>query len=51
MKAEIADVLEVLDAIQEYYGVEYPQVLAMKANKAKEKGRFEKRIFIESVEE
>lgn len=34
VKSEMAEVLLVLDAIQEYYGIEYPQVLAVKAMKA-----------------
>lgn len=50
IKAEMADVMEVLDAIQSFHGIEFPQVLAKKAFKAQTRGRFDKRIFLESVE-
>ena len=49
--SEIADVMEVLDAIQNYHGIDFSQVLARKVNKAKTRGRFNDRIFLEDVEE
>lgn len=48
---ETADVLEVIDAILDYHGISYEEVLARKIIKAKKNGRFNKRIFLESVEE
>ncbi len=44
---EIADVLEVLEAICDYYGYSVDEVLKAKHQKRDERGGFEKRIFWE----
>lgn len=44
---EIADILEVLDAICEYNGFSKTEVEKIKVQKAIEKGKFQKRIILE----
>ena len=46
---ELADVLEVLEAIESYYGIEHKTVLEKKENKAVKNGRFNKRLLLEEV--
>ena len=50
---ELADVCEVTDAILsalvEYYGLDKVKVKAIQRNKAKERGRFKKRIILEEA--
>lgn len=47
---EMADILEVLQAICIARGHSLEELEAMRARKAKERGGFEKKIFLESVE-
>ncbi len=46
----MADILEVLDAIFEYLGLKKKYIRFVQKNKAKEKGRFKKRIILEKAE-
>ncbi len=46
---ELADVLEVLDAIAEYKGFDAIEVKKVKEKKAEERGRFEKRIILDEA--
>ena len=46
---ELADILEVLEAICGAIGIEPSQILKLKEEKAKERGSFKKRIFLETV--
>ncbi|OHA79031.1 MAG: hypothetical protein A2V96_01895 [Candidatus Yonathbacteria bacterium RBG_16_43_6] len=45
--SEIADILEVIDAIAEYKGFEYKEIVAVKQEKAEKRGRFAKRIILD----
>jgi predicted house-cleaning noncanonical NTP pyrophosphatase (MazG superfamily) len=45
---EIGDVLEVVDALVEAYGLERSQIEELKVRRAKERGAFKKRLFLES---
>ncbi len=47
---EMADILEVLQAICIAKGYSLEELEALRANKAKKRGGFQKRIFLESVE-
>ena len=47
---EIADILEVIDAICELKNIDDEKLKAIKAKKAKNKGKFEKRIVLDDVE-
>ena len=46
---EIADVLEVIDAICEYKKFDKKEVHEVKRKKAEERGRFERRIILDEV--
>ena len=46
---EIADVLEVIDALCASYGYDMKRILQIKADKKAERGGFEKRIFLHNV--
>lgn len=46
---EIADVLEVVDAIRDLYGFSNEEILTMKKNKHLTRGGFEQRIILERV--
>lgn len=46
---EFADVLEVLDAIAEFKNFSKKKVLSVKNTKAKQRGRFKKRIILEET--
>lgn len=46
---ELADILEVISAICEFRNIEMKQLERLRDKKAKEKGRFEKRIILEEV--
>ena len=48
MIEELADVLEVIDAICRYHQIDKRAVLRAKKRKAKEKGRFRQRIVLEN---
>ena len=48
---ELADVVEVLDAIQTATGVEDGELSRLRAEKASERGRFEDGVVLERVEE
>lgn len=48
---ECADVLEVMFAIMKYYDIDLCKVLQKQTFKREEKGGFENRIFLESVED
>lgn len=46
---ELADVLEVVEALQDANGISSKEVLSVKRQKAKRNGKFEKRILLECV--
>ncbi len=48
---EIADILEVLEAIAKHRGVHMALIAGMKEEKREERGGFEKRLLLERVEE
>jgi predicted house-cleaning noncanonical NTP pyrophosphatase (MazG superfamily) len=48
---EMADVFEVLESLIKVYNIDINDVLRLKENKARERGKFEKRLFLQSVEE
>lgn len=49
--SELADVLEVVQALAENVGVSFDELLAMKAEKQRTNGAFQKRLFLECVED
>ena len=51
LPAELADVLEVLQALAKALGMSWEQLLALAANKRTRRGGFEGRIFLEYVEQ
>ena len=51
LPAELADVLEVLQAIANAHGLAWDQVVATAARKRTDRGAFDGRIFLEYVEE
>ncbi len=46
---ELADILEVVDAIASNKGISFEQLIEIKENKAKKNGKFEKRILLKEV--
>lgn len=44
---EIADILEVIDAIAEFKGFNPDEIMVVKKEKAEKRGRFEKRIILD----
>ena len=50
LKEELADVIEVIDAILFHNGIELAEVLAIRDAKKVKKGGFEKGIFLESID-
>lgn len=48
---ELADILEVVDALSSLQNSSFKNVIKIKRKKAKERGAFVKRIILESVEE
>ena len=48
---EIADIIEVLEAISSNIGSSLPEVIEIKEKKRRERGGFSKRIFLEHVNE
>lgn len=50
MKNELADILEVIEAILNFSQISIQEVVKFKENKALKNGKFNKRIFLESVE-
>ena len=48
---ELADVLEVVQALAENAGVSFDDLLKMKAEKQRTNGAFQKRLFLEYVED
>ena len=47
---ELADILEVTQALAEQQGVSFDELLAMKAEKQAKNGAFRKKLFLTSVE-
>lgn len=47
---ELADIAEVIDALSVLDGASFEKVIEIKNKKAETSGRFEKRIFLETVE-
>ena len=47
---ELADILEVVEALANHKGSSLEKVFEIKENKAKKNGRFEKRLFLNKVE-
>lgn len=50
LKNELADILEVIEAILTFSQISIQEVVKSKENKALKNGKFNKRIFLESVE-
>lgn len=46
---ELADIIEVIEALANHKGKSLEKVLEIKENKAKKNGKFEKRIFLQKV--
>ena len=46
---ELADIIEVIEALANHKGISLEKVLEIKENKAKKNGKFEKRIFLQKV--
>jgi predicted house-cleaning noncanonical NTP pyrophosphatase (MazG superfamily) len=51
LAAELADVLEVLQAIAQAHGLTWNDILTIAARKRTERGAFDNRIFLEYVEQ
>lgn len=51
LAAELADVLEVLQALAEAHGLSWNHILEIAARKCTERGAFDNRIFLEYVEQ
>ena len=49
--SELADVLEVVQALAENAGVSFDELLAMKEEKQRTNGAFHKRLFLECIED
>jgi len=49
--SEIADILEVIDALMEVYRISRNELKKIKAQKRRIRGSFNDRVFLESVEE
>lgn len=47
---EVGDILEIIDAIIKLYGLSNDEVIKLKEQRRRERGGFEDRIFLESVE-
>lgn len=50
LKEEIADVIEVIDAILYHNDISLAEVLAIRDAKKEKKGGFEKGVFLESID-
>lgn len=50
LKEEIADVIEVIDAILYHNGIALDEVLAIRDKKKEKKGGFEKGLYLESID-
>lgn len=50
LKEELADVIEVIDAILYHNNLSLPEVLAVRDAKKEKKGGFEKGLFLESID-
>ncbi len=50
LKEEIADVIEVIDAILYHNNISLPEVLALRDAKKEKKGGFETGLFLESID-
>ena len=48
---ELADAQEVFDALKSAYGIDEAQLFAVQAERWTQRGGFEKRVFLEKVEE
>lgn len=46
---ELADVLEIVDAIEKYYSIDHKKVIEKKKQKAKSNGKFDKRLLLKEV--
>lgn len=46
---ELADIIEVIEALAKHKGSSFEEVLEIKEKKAKKNGKFEKRIFLQKV--
>lgn len=51
IKKEIADVLEVLEALENTLHINHQEILSIKEKKAHNNGAFEKKIYLEYVED
>lgn len=51
IKKEIADVLEVLEALENTLHIDHQEVLSIKQKKASSNGAFDKKIYLEYVED
>lgn len=50
LKEEIADVIEVIDAILHHNGISLEEVLSIRDKKKEKKGGFEEGLFLESID-
>ncbi len=50
LKEELADVIEVIDAILYHNNISLPEVLAIRDAKKEKKGGFEKGLYLESID-
>lgn len=48
-KEELADILEVVEALAKFQGASLEELLKIKERKAEKNGKFEKKYFLESV--
>lgn len=51
IKKEIADVLEVLEALENTLHIDHQEILSIKEKKARSNGAFDKKIYLEYVED
>ena len=51
IKKEVADVLEVLEALENTLHIDHQEVLSIKEKKARSNGAFDKKIYLEYVED
>ena len=50
MTKEIGDVMEVMDSIVKEYDLDVEEIIMLKEKRREERGGFDKRLFLESVE-
>lgn len=48
---ELADIQEIIDKLKEIYSISRDDIVAVQSNKAQKNGKFDKKLFLISVEE